>query len=100
MITIAYFLTGISALLGLATCVMGLMLSWTLFGSFGSAMQKGGAVVIAVVSVLYAAHPMFALSLIKANKLLLCYLYNAVLIAVSIGSCFLLSTSIGAAAQP
>lgn len=100
MIIIAYLLTGISALLGLATCVLGLMLSWTLFGSFGSTMQKAVAVVIAVVSLLYAAHPMFAVSLIKADKLLLCYLYNAVLIAVSIGSCFLLSTSIGAAAQP
>ena len=101
MLIIAYLLTGISALVGLLPCALGLLLSKTLiFSSRSGVIGLVAGVFIAIISLLYVAHPMFAVSLIKADKLMLSYLYNIALIGVSLVSCYLLDTAVTAAAQP
>lgn len=101
VLVVAYLLTGISALSGLLPCALGLMLGKMLiFSSRSGALELAAGVFVAIISLLYVAHPLFAISLIKADKLVLSYLYNIVLIGISFVSCYLLGTAISAAAQP
>jgi hypothetical protein len=99
MLIIAYLLTGISALLGLGVGVLGCMLSSMFISGISSSDKLGGWIML-LISLLYIAHPVVAVHLIKSNAMGWCYLYDFVFIAISIGLCIFMLTAIEAVARP
>ncbi len=99
MLIIAYIITGISALLGLIAGVLGCILAY-LFSTGFSTTDKMIAGCVVLISFAYIIHPLIAIWLIKTDKLMLCYIYNSLCIALSIGLCYFLGLSISAAGTP
>jgi hypothetical protein len=84
---LAYIFTGISALLGLvALCLAG----YIFIPEFNS-FSIGKLAVIFIVSSLCVAHPLLAIWLIKMDKLIWCYLYNALTLSIGLYFDFLLT---------
>lgn len=99
MLITAYIMTGISALLGLGVGLLGCILGYLFSSGFGTTDKIIGGCVI-LISLGYITHPLAAMWLIKADKLILCYVYNSLFIVLSIGLCYFLGMSISAAARP
>jgi hypothetical protein len=94
MLIIAYIFTGISALSGLVAGILGCILGYHFISAFDSIdkITVGG---LLVISLLYVANPLLAIWLIKMDKLIWCYLYNALTLIIGLGLNFVLITFVG-----
>jgi len=84
MLITAYIFSGISALLGLMSGVLGCILGYHFISAFDNIdkIAVGGLV---IASLVYVANPLLAIWLIKMDKLTWCYLYNALTLIIGLG---------------
>ncbi len=94
MLIAAYILSGISALLGLMSGVLGCILGYHFIAAFDS-IDKITVGALVIVSLLYVANPLLAIWLIKMDKLTWCYLYNALTLIIGLGLNLFLVAFIG-----
>jgi len=83
MLIAAYIFSGISALLGLISGVLGCILGYHFISEFDNIDKAVGGFVI--TSLVYVANPLLAIWLIKMDKLAWCYLYNALTLIIGLG---------------
>ena len=99
MVTLAYVLTGFSALRGLGVGLLGGILGYFFItGSYDMTSQVWGWGII-LVALLYVAHPALAFWLIKTDRLVACYAFDVVFSLISVGLCVFLATGISASAR-
>jgi hypothetical protein len=97
---IAYLLTGISALFGLVVGLAGGLASYMILSSATVSLTSVDFMIglgVLLVAVLYAAHPVVAIQLIKHGEFVWCYLYDVLFIGLSIILLPLLGNGIAAA---
>lgn len=95
MLIAAYIFSGISALLGLAAGILACILGYHFISEFDSIDKITVVGGLIIVSLLYVANPLLAIWLIKMDKLIWCYVYNALTVVIGLGLNFVLIAFVG-----
>ncbi len=97
---LAYLLTAVSAVGGLAVCYLGITLSKLFIHGLPRTLDWIAASVVTGFSLLYLAHPVLAFWLMQANYWVWCLLFDVACIILSAIACFVLIMGVSTAARP